>query len=61
MYEKKVVELCKQYHIDISPDTDPTHYEFVLKYPETSYTEKKDIGFLPPYLEIKYSDVVLYM
>ena len=57
---KKVVKHCKQYHIAITPDTVLTHYEFWVKHPETSSTGRQNIGFLPPYLEIKYSDVVFY-
>ena len=54
---KKVAELCRQYNIAITPDTVLTHYEFGLKHPETSSAGKPDIGFLPPYPEVKYSDV----
>lgn len=54
---KKVAELCKQYKIPITPDTVMTHYEFGRKNPKTTSAGKIDIIYLPPYPQVKQSEV----
>lgn len=44
---KKIAELCKQYKINITPQTVMTHYEFGVKNPKTSSYGKIDITYLP--------------
>lgn len=48
---------CKKYHIDITPETVMTHYEFGKKHPDTSSAGKIDITFLPTHPELKPDDI----
>lgn len=54
---KLIAELCKKYSIAITDKTVLTHYEFGLKYPQSSSGGKIDITYLPPYPEIKPADI----
>lgn len=54
---KLVAELCKKYSIAITDKTVLTHYEFGLKYPQSSSGGKIDIIWLPPYPEVKPADM----
>ena len=54
---KTVAELCKKYNIKITPNTVLTHYEFGQKNPKSSSYGKIDIIYLPPYPEVKQSEV----
>lgn len=52
-----IAELCKKYNIPISADNVMTHFEFGRKHPNTSSAGKIDINYLPPYPEIRQSEV----
>lgn len=52
-----IAELCKAYNIPIEKNTVLTHYEFGLSHPKTSSAGKIDIVYLPPYPEIKSSEI----
>ena len=54
---KLIAELSKEYKIEITPDAVMTHYEFGLKHPKTSSAGKIDIVYLPPYPELKASEI----
>ena len=54
---KLIAELCKKYSIVLSKDSVLTHYEFGLKYPQSSSGGKIDIIWLPPYPEVKPADI----
>lgn len=50
-------ELCEKYHIEITPDTVLTHYEFGQKHRTTASFGKIDITYLPPYPWVCREDV----
>ena len=52
-----IAKLCKDYGIQISPDTVMTHYEFGKKNPKTSSAGKIDIIYLPPYPQVADNEV----
>ena len=54
---KLIAELSKMYKIPITPDTVMTHYEFGQKHPKTTSAGKIDIVYLPPYPELKASEI----
>lgn len=54
---KLVADLCKKYKIQITPTTVLTHYEFGQTHRNTSSYGKIDIIYLPPYPNVKISDV----
>lgn len=54
---KLIAELSKMYKIPITPDTVMTHYEFGQKHPNTTSAGKIDIVYLPPYPELKASEI----
>ena len=54
---KLIAELSKQYNIPIEHNTVMTHYEFGLSHPKTSSAGKIDIVYLPPYPELKSSEI----
>lgn len=50
-------EICKKYHITVTPQTVMTHYEFGKSHPKSSSAGKIDIVYLPPFSYVKQSDV----
>lgn len=54
---KLVAELCKKYHIAITPQTVLTHYEFGKAHPKTTSAGKIDIIYLPPYPTVEQSEI----
>lgn len=52
---KKIAELCKQYHLPVTPETVLTHYEFNQKH--NIKTGKIDITYLPSYPDVPFSAV----
>lgn len=58
---KLCAELCKQYNIDVTPDTVMTHYEFGKKHPKTTSYGKIDIVYLPPHPEIQKDKIGDYI
>lgn len=54
---KLVAELCKKYHILITPQTVLTHYEFGKSHPKTTSVGKIDIVYLPPYPTIEQNKI----
>lgn len=50
---KLVAELCKKYHIQITPLTVLTHYEFGIANPRTTSYRKPDISYLHYKPELK--------
>ena len=46
---KLIATLSKKYNIPITPSSVLTHYEFGVKYPNSSSAGKIDIVFLPPF------------
>lgn len=54
---KLIAELSKLYKIPITSDTVLTHYEFGLKHPKTTSAGKIDIVYLPPFPELKTSEI----
>lgn len=49
---KKCAELCKQYHIPITPQTVMTHYEFGKAHPNTTSKGKIDITKIAPFPKV---------
>ena len=60
-----IAGLCKQYKIEVTPDTVETHYEFGMKMkkinPKSSSIGKIDINFLPFKPELKDHEVGDYI
>lgn len=54
---KLVAELCKKYHIEITPQTVLTHYEFGKSHPKTTSAGKIDIVYLPPYPTVEQNKI----
>lgn len=54
---KLVAELCKKYHIAITPQTVLTHYEFGKSHPKTTSADKIDIVYLPPYPTVEQNKI----
>lgn len=54
---KKVAQLCKEYNLQVTPQTVMTHYEFGKTHPNTSSAGKPDITFLPPYSYLTASEI----
>ena len=54
---KLIAELSKMYKIPITADTVMTHYEFGQTHPKTTSAGKIDIVYLPPYPELKASEI----
>lgn len=54
---KHIAKLVKKYNISINSNTVMTHYEFGLKNQSTSSRGKIDIIFLPPYPDVKTSEI----
>jgi len=54
---KLVAELCKKYHIAITPQTVLTHYEFGKAHPKTTSAGKIDIIYLPPYPTVEQNKI----
>ena len=54
---KLIAKLCKDYGLQISPQTVMTHYEFGKAHPNTSSAGKIDIIYLPPYPDVKQADI----
>lgn len=54
---KLIATLCKQYSIDITPETVFTHYEFGKSHPKTSSAGKSDIVYLPYQPQLKPDQV----
>jgi hypothetical protein len=57
----KAAELCKDYGINVTPDTVFTHYEFGLKNPKTSSAGKIDINYLPHQPALNADEVGKYI
>ncbi len=49
--------LCCDYNIQVTPENVMTHYEFGLKYPNSTSKGKIDIIYLPPYPNIKQAEI----
>lgn len=54
---KLCAELAHKYSIEINADNVLTHYEFGLKYPQTTSAGKIDIIYLPPYAWVSQKEI----
>lgn len=54
---KLVAQLCKRYHIEVTPTSVLTHYEFGKAHPNTTSKGKIDIIYLPPYQSVSANQV----
>lgn len=50
-------KLCKEYDIEVTPETIMTHYEFGINHPQTTSAGKIDIIYLPPYPWVAQKDI----
>lgn len=54
---KLIAELCKKYNISVTPENIITHKEFGDSHPESTSHGKIDIVYLPPYPEVKVTEI----